>query len=503
MSIPASRIVDVQPRVISAGSDNLEFNGLFLTDNELISTDALVLEFPSVRTVGNYFGVASPEYAAAQTYFAGYFNKFSSPRAIFFARRINGLVAAWVRSGPNTTTLEEFKEVTDGSIKIHIDGSDYTYTDIDLSAATSFSDVCDIIGTKIDEDPDGPSVYLNYSSLNGTFLMESMMLSEDSEVGYPANGDTGTGLATLMSFTEAQGAIHSSGSGPMTPTEQMQAITNKTENFVTFTTMYEAEYDEMLELAQWSSTHYGWLYCPWTTDPNTVIQESTADPATRLRDANVDYVAITYGPLIYTTFLMGAIGSIAWLRTNGTITLAFKRQSGLSAYVLTEDQAAVLESKNCNYFGNFATRNAEIVFLYNGCLTNTQGFRWIDPYINSVWLNNRFQVALIDMLTTAGRVPHNERGYTQIIANLQDPITEALNNGAIETGVLLSESQKSEVMQEAGLDISNELYNEGVYIQVLESTAVERAGRVKENVNIWYCYGGAIHRIIVNSTAVL
>ena len=123
--------------------------------------------------------------------------------------------------------------------------------------------------------------------------------------------------------------------------------------------------------------------------------------------------------------------------------------------------------------------------------------------MNSIWLNNRLQVSLMDGITSVGRVPYNTRGYTMIAAWMMDPINEARNNAAIEPGVVLSERQKSEVMNEAGLDISNELWTQGYYVQILDPGAAVRAQRGSPVVSLWYTYGGAVQRIEVASTAIL
>ena len=167
-----------------------------------------------------------------------------------------------------------------------------------------------------------------------------------------------------------------------------------------------------------------------------------------------------------------------------------------------ENAAAILEKKNCNYFGNFATRNAEFVFMYPGVLSASD-YGFIDPYVNSIWLNNRLQAALMDGISSVGRVPYNTRGYTMIAAWLMDPVNEGRNNAAIEPGVVLSERQKSEVMNEAGLDISSELWTQGYYIQVLDPGADVRAQRGSPVVSLWYTYGGAVQKIEVASTAIL
>jgi hypothetical protein len=498
MAIPASHIVNVIPRVITGGSPDLELNGLLLTENAIISASTMVLEFPSAAAVGAYFGVTSVEYAAADVYFTSYNNKFTAPKAFFVARRIAEAAPAWLRSARNTKTLTQYKAITDGALVISIDNTAQTVTEVDFSSAGSFSDVAAILQGKIGSN----EVSVVYSSLTGAFTITSGTAGASSEVGYASSPASGTDLAAFMGLREQDGAVVSAGMDALSVNEQMAVIRAKTENWVSFATSWEADAEEMLEWAAWANSNYGWLYVAYTTNAATVSADSVADPASALKNSGNDHTTIIYGSLDYAAFIMGVVASIAWRRVNGTITAAFKKQSGLAPWVVDETTATILESKNCNYFGNFATRNAEFIFMYPGRLSASD-YGYIDPYVNSIWLNNRLQVSLMDGITSVGRVPYNTRGYTMIAAWMMDSINEARNNAAIEPGVVLSERQKSEVMNEAGLDISNELWTQGYYVQILDPGAAVRAQRGSPIVSLWYTYGGAVQRIEVASTAIL
>ncbi len=498
MAIPASHIVTINPRVITGGSADLELNGLLFTKNAIVSASTMVLEFPSAAAVGAYFGLDSTEYAAADVYFTSYNNKFTAPKAFFVARRIAEAASAWLRSVRNAKTLAQYKAVTDGALVITIDGTAKTVSGVDFSGASSFSDIAGILQGKIGVS----GVSVAYSSLTGAFTITSGASGAASEVSYASSPASGTDLAGFMGLQKEDGAVLSAGMDALTVNEQMTAIRARTENWVSFTTAWEADTTEIMEWAVWANANYGWLYTAYTTNPATALADSSVDPASMLKDAGYDHTTIVYGDLAYASFIMGTVASIAWQRVNGAITAAFKKQSGLAAWVVDEGTAAILESKNCNYFGNFATRNAEFVFLYPGKLSASD-YGFIDPYVNSVWLNNRLQVALMDGITSAGRVPYNTRGYTMIRAWMMDPVNEARNNGVIEPGVVLSERQKSEVMNEAGLDISNELMTQGYYRQVLDPGAAVRAQRGSPVVSLWYTYGGAVQKIEVASTAIL
>ena len=106
-------------------------------------------------------------------------------------------------------------------------------------------------------------------------------------------------------------------------------------------------------------------------------------------------------------------------------------------------------------------------------------------------------------MTLSGRVPYNERGYTLIRAWLQDPINRAVNNGAIDPGVTLSESQKAQVYNETGKDLTTELWTKGYAILVEDAGAAVRVGRNSPNVSVYYTYGGSVHRVEVASTALV
>lgn len=500
MAIPASHIVEVLPRVITGGSSDLELNGLLLTDNPIISASTLVLSFPSARSVSAYFGTDSVEFEAADVYFTSYNNKFVSPKAFFIARRIAEPVAAWLRGSKYLGTLTQLKAIKDGSFVISIDTISYNVKDIDLSTASSFSDVATKIQAELTNA--GAAATIDYSSLTASFTITSGTSGVSSEVSYADSPTSGTDLARLLNFRKEDGAIVSSGMDALTPTEQMTAILSKTQNWVSFTTAYEVDPEEALDWAEWANRNYGWLYIGYSTSPIMVSADSSEDMASVIKNSGYDHTAIVYGSLEYASFIMGVVASIAWQRVNGTITAAFKRQSGLAPWVVDEMTAVTLEAKNCNYFGNFATRNAEFIFLYPGCLSASD-YGFIDPYVNSIWFNNRLQVALMDGITTAGRVPYNIRGYTMIKAWMLDPVNEARLNATIETGIVLSERQRSEVMNEAGIDISSELWTQGYYIQVLDPGSSVRAQRGSPIVSIWYTYGGAIQKIEVASTAIL
>ena len=198
---------------------------------------------------------------------------------------------------------------------------------------------------------------------------------------------------------------------------------------------------------------------------------------------------------------MSEAAAFDWNRRQGVINFAFKSQSGLAAVVTDGAEASNLEAAGVNYYGRWATRNPEFVFLYNGTVSGK--YKWLDAYVNAIWLRSAVQISCMDGLTMAGRVPYNEMGYTQISAWLQDPINQAVFNGVIDAGVELSEKQKAEVYIEAGEDISEQLFTEGYYFQVLDPGASVRAERGTPIISVWYTYGGSVYKLNIPLTALM
>jgi hypothetical protein len=498
MAIPASKIVSVIPRLIQAGGTELEITGLFLTENPLLPFPH-VYSFDSKAAVKDYFGADSAEYALAGKYFLGYDNSFRKPRRLHFARRAAAAIPAFLRGAKFMGTIASLAAITDGSLKIGLNGAAPSdVSGIDLSGAASLSDAAQTIAAALG----GASV--SYSSATGAFTVTSNVAGAQSAATYAEAAASGTDLSALLGLTLKAGAVLSQGSGALTGSANMDSVKAQTEGFVTFSTVYAADDAEALSLAEWASGQSSeYLYVLWSQSPLLPAQQDASSIARQIAEANCGAVAGIFGDADYAAFIMGAAASVDWGRRNGAITFAFKSQEGLAATVNDGNSADILNGKRFNFYGRYGARadDNNFIFLYNGCMFGD--WRFIDPYINGIWLRNALQISLLAGIKASPRTPYTDGGYTLIRAWCSGPIERALLNGAIEPGVNLSNSQKAELFLEAGEDISTDLYTKGYYLQVLDPAAVVRVNRESPAINLWYTYGGSIHKLDVAATAML
>ncbi len=512
MTIQASEIVNVNPGVIGSGGSPLSLNGVILSTNSLLPAGKVQFLSTSDASaaVSDFFGPASDEFALAKIYTLGFDNSTIKPDTIIFAPYHDADVGAWLQSGSfEGVTLTQLQAITPGTLIITVDGSPFTSSSINLSAATSFSNAATIIDTAI-TGSGSPTV--TWNSVNSTFTLHSPLTGASSTITYC----TGT-IATGLKFTSATSAIISQGADADTPASAMDNVKANTQDWVDFTTMFEPSIDDKELFAVWTNEqNQRYAYIAWDTDGQAVVNGSTTNfgyvvnnlkydgivpisgDATLAAEESTTLAALVRNAAVFT---LGAVASIDYGRVNGRITAAFKHQSGLAPTVDDTQTANILLANGYSFYGKYAEVNNQFNFLYNGQMSGR--WKWLDTFINQVYLNSQFRLAMLTYLTSVNSVPYNPDGYNSLRLTMQDPINQALNNGSIRTGVTLSQSQKAQLIQAAGLDISMTIEQQGYYLQILDPGAQVRGERGSPIINFWYTDGGAIQKITIASIDIM
>lgn len=504
MAIPASELVNIQPRVLGGTGTDLVFNGAFITNNVLAPVDTL-LTFRSADAVADYFGYESKEYSMATVYFNGFDNSTLKPSTAFFYRHTAEATAPYLRGAKSENEadlLSALKAVGSGTLTITL-GTEQTIQNINFGEAVSLSECAQILQTAIQGVSGGDAAFtsatVTYSSVAKAFTITAGTTGEQVAISY-ATGD----VAEQMLLTEEAFAILSQGANAATYTETLDNLSNQTMNFVTYTTIEGvSDTDDAKALAQWSNSQFNagnqFLYVWHTDDVGLTKGVGTNDALTAIT-GNVGCCAAFKDSKA--AFIMGIAGSINWDAANSTLTFAYKSQSGLEFDVNDKPSADNLIANKVNFYGNYATRNDNFIFLQNGCMLD-DNWKWIDTFLNSCWLNNALQVQILSGMQLTLRAPYGEVGYAMVNSWVSDVADRAKNNGVIDTGVNLSNTQITQLTREAGRDISTDLYNNGYVFQILEPTAQIRQNRESPSANFWYTYAGAIHKLNIPSTAVV
>lgn len=488
--IPASHIVKVTPRVISGGSSDLETNGLLLTKSALIPSGVPAVEFTSAAAVADFFGSEAEETVFAQQYFTGVTGQQKAVNAIVIGRFISEAAPAWVRGGTVTTKLATFKAINDGTLTLEVNGEAVTAENIDLSTCTSLSEVA----AKVAEGIAG--VTGAYDANSQKFIFTTEKTGADASlnlvgaaavkggvVGTAIVGESlvasevkGTGLSDALGLTVSLGAVVSPGADVQTPAAALENVCSVTRNWVGFTTIWEATLEEAEGFAAWADIDDDYVYVDWTTDVRCIdtLAQAETKPA-KMRD-RFNCAICLYGTSAFAAFVLAVGASIDWQRNQGMKVWFAKSATGLSPTVQNEAAADALEAIRCSYFGNFATRNDAFQFMNTGALCSDY-YGFIDVLYGSIYLRNAIQRSCMNGFKSVNRAPYNDSGRAYISAWLQDPISLCLRNGVIDPGLDLSESQRAQIMQEVGQDITGALFTKGYWYNIEMPAANVRAER--------------------------
>lgn len=625
MAVNADKLVQIVPRVISAGTSGLNFSGLFLTQSDIVPT-ARVVRFSTAQAVGNYFGTDSDEYDSAVKYFNGYTNTQYLPSQIYFAAFRSEAASAWLRGDAYTGTLADLKLVRDGTLRVTIDGVERVANGVDFYTATSFSDcaqrlqtalsqaaeieatsgyltgapvssvtplkgvsagslnisidgeevnltdldftsinglpdVAEVLNTALAEkgtvtsngddyliitsatkgntstvsyasDPNptgevadlavalgltqeaggqsvaGTDAYqpiaptVTYSSQTEAFQITSGETGASSSISYAESYGSGTDLSVLFNLTEQLGAVVSEGTDGTSLTDCMENVLKYARDWVSFTTIWEASYTQKIELARWgASWDTRFVYVMWDTDNAARVMGSTTSAGYAINTTyEIEGTCCVYNSLELAAAVMGAIACLNFDQTNGRTTLAYRQFEDVVVTCDDDEDYDNLIENGYNCYADFATASANYKFFQNGQVSGS--FEWLDTYCNAIALKDALQLNILDLFAAVRSVPYNDDGYSQIRTACLDTINRFINFGAIRTGVSLSNTQKVQLLQEIGEDVSQTLESSGWYMLVSDPGATARANRETPNCAFYYMDGGSIQKIEMSSTVI-
>ena len=499
MAISLDKIILITNAVIDVSTTGLDLVTTVLTKNQLIpnNTTQSVLPFTSAELVGEYFGLTSDEYKFAEKYFKGYDNSPSKPRFIRFARYIDTALAPYIRGGMvGIDKLNTLKTVTAGSLALLFDGATVNVTTIDLSSATSLSNAASLLQAEIRQSTLTNATVV-YDSLTEAFTISNAVTSGTSTVGYVVD-NTGTGLGSLLKLRQIDGAVLSQGSADLTPAENMEKILQITKNWYSFTTLWnvstEVGYIEFLALANWCNGKFPkYNYIAWSNEANMEVLNNNSQMKYALDEYNYAGVSIIYNNYTHSAFFGGMMAGVDYTGTNTTILLSDKQQSGLEISANNDTSYEALVQKKVNFYGNFNSANSEFRLSCNGYISGA--YKFMDNQANNAWLADQIQIAEATLLANVGKLDYGSVGQSLLKSTLIDVMNKGLTNGVIQTGKTFDEAQKSILKQQAGLDISEILTNNGYYIKITPPAPSDRANRPAMKVQIWYANNGGFFTI--------
>lgn len=434
MAIPQTKYVNIISAVGGTSQvSQRDLIGRIFTNNSLVPYGA-VLEFVGLDSVGNWFGTASDEYAFASKYF-GYVSRSGNvPQKISFALHSDVAKPARLYGKVKPTSLATFKNLANADITIKIGEDSYALTGLDLTAATSLTDVAETVTEALDTATTETIASFTYDSVLGRFVLTTVATGADVTVGYP----TGT-LAPLFGMSEGTvGAILSEGSDSESGLTALSASAELTNNFYSFTFLTTVSDEE--EIAAWvkaQNIRYMWSLGVTTSNATT--------KAALLKD--YDGVGLTLGDDC--VFLPMAIAAaINYNTPNASVDFMYQQAAGIQASVTSQEAQQAYDAIRVNYYGTTQQAGNLISFYQDGKLQGS--VQSMGVFVNEAWLKDALFTSILNLRLSLDSLPANETGLAYVKTAIQEVIEKAQNNGVISIGKTLDATQKTYIAQITG-----------------------------------------------------
>jgi hypothetical protein len=426
-----SRVVRVQVSLALRAAQGRDFGALLvLGPSGVLLAPEIMREYNDIESVGVDYGMAAEEYKAASLYF----QQSPQPLNLYIGRmdRQNIPATAGQIIGAILTSTEQmltnFSSIDDGALKIAIDGVVKTVTSIDLSDVTSLDDVA----SEVQSNLTGTNV--TWNAATSVFTITSTTAGASSSVGIPMAAGTGTDLAPLLGIDSAHNPKVVQGyAASESPLPSVNDALNYSADWygLVIADPEMTDQDHLDVSALIGAASDSRVYGVSTKSTDVLDPSNVDDIASKLKLAGYGRTFIQYSRVDYAAAsAFGRAFTVNFLGNNTTITLKFQQEPGISAEVLTANQAATLKAKNCNVFVQYANDTA---IIQEGMMANGDFF---DERHGLDWLQNYVQNNLWNLLYTAKtKIPQTESGITRLVSNVEQSMDQAANNGLVAPGV--------------------------------------------------------------------
>ena len=442
MAIPQTKYVNIISAVGGTSQvSQRDLMGRIFTSNPLVPAGAVV-EFSggsntALTAVGNYFGITSEEYAFASKYFGYITKKGTTPQKISFAQHSSVATSATLYGSVKSAPLSSFTVLTSADVSFKVDGADYALTGLDLSTATSLTEVAQIIGNALDGIATGIATF-TYDSTLYRFVLSTTATGEGHIVDYA----TGT-LASLLGMNQGNnGAILTESADAKSGLQALTESAELSNNFFTFTFLTDITGEEVA-IAEWvkaQNVRYMWSLSVDSTNASTMA--STL--------ASYDGIGLTLDLFDeYACFLPMAVASaINYDTANASVDFMYQQASGITPSVNSQADADAYDAIRVNYYGSTQQAGDMISFYQNGVLLGD--ITSMGVFANEAWLKDAITTNILNMRLSLDSLPANTTGLGYVKLAIQEIIEKALNNGVISVGKTLDATQKAYIAQLTG-----------------------------------------------------
>lgn len=475
MPISLSRYVDITSGIGAAENvSTRNLGAMVITGNPLVPTGTLV-SFNSASEVLSYFGPNSEEYARALFYFGWVSKNITQANQLsFYNWNDDAATGSLIFGVQQQFTLATFTAITTGDFTLTLGGHTSHLTGLDFSADGSLTAVASTLQTEIRAVSAGGSAWT---------AATVAYVASPTQGGLPqftlTSGTTGADVISITAGTVTDvagdlgwlvGAVLSDGTAAQTITQVLAQAASINNNFGSFCFTYALApiLSTIQAAAAWNNS----------TNPNIEFMFSVAViPA----NASAWETALrTTGGCTLTLMLTLAADALgAFHEMMPMMVMAatdYTQRSAAQNYmfqifnavpsITTDSQANIYDALLINYYGQTQTAGQFLSFYQRGVMygTVTQPSDQ-NVYVNEVWLKDALGAVIMSLLLSLSQVPASKTGKALLLGVMQPIVNQAVVNGTISAGKILTQVQILYITQATGDNTAwQQVQNAGYWI---------------------------------------
>lgn len=484
-TIPINSIVTVNMAVAPTFPARAGFGTLLCVTKEtgVLTLANRVREYAGVDGVSGDWGADSEVTKLANSYFS----QSPKPTSFMVGIRFEEDQKAMLRGGVVADSeLATFQAITDGTLKVSIDGVESDLTALNFSATSSMVDVATVIQTTLQAVATGGFTLATCVYDTNKFIIKSGTVGISSLISYGAEVGSGTDISSLTQLQQGQ-ATKTNGIAGEKVSESLTALEEVNSTWYGFAYTKEVRDGVVINTesavdgsALWAEARTK-VYFTTTNDELAYDSTSTTDIAYLLSQKSLSRTLVVFSskPAEYPeASIAGRAFSVDFTAGNPSITLKFKQLPGITVESLSYNQKTALDAKNCNALISVGGN----IMLAEGVMS---GGRFFDEVHGLDWLTNAIQTNVFGTLFTSNKVPYTDPG----VQRLAQQVTKALAEG-VDAGLLAP-----------GVDSSGRLLPNGYLVNTVPVSQVnqsDKEARIYKGISFTALGAGAIHGVTVN-----
>lgn len=411
----------------------------------------VVAQFQNSSSVGAYFGMQSEEYNRAVAYFSFISKSITSPSMISFARWVSNSIAPMIVGDTQQKNIASFAAVTAGTLTINDGATVIPITGINLSTATTLTQVASLLQTalRLNADIQLANCSVTYNTNTSQFVLTGST---------PGSGNlsvTPSGLTTDLSIIlgwATGGTVLVAGQAADAPDVAIAKSAAISDNFGSF--IYATPSTPL------TNTQIAAIGA-WTDVQNNKFMYSFATPLSNLQTVYalikgysgvaINILSVTQSNDFVEQSPCEILAATNYNNPNASQNYMFYQFAKRNVVVSDDTTANQVDASRGNYIGATQSAGQQLAFYQRGVLCGgSQAAVDMNTFANEMWLKSSFSVNFMSLFLNVPEVPANPVGAAMLLAVMQPTITLAKTNGVISPGKTLSAVQQQTINQITG-----------------------------------------------------